>query len=245
MSHPYLQPLSPGEIVRNALHVFRDHLRLLVLVALFPHLALVLLEMLLMTSSEMSGAAFVAMLAGTVLVNAVILTGVTVAIGRTLGGEEPGVMEVYSQTFHGPLLAVVAAYLIAAVLISGGMMMLIVPGIIIGAFFAPSIPMIVVERLGPVEGLARSATLMKSEFVKGAIVFSFFILISGFVPLFVLLVQGAVAMGPFTPLLGAVVGAVTLPLGFSANVLLYFSLRSTDAQAAAQLEAELRTRLAE
>lgn len=245
MPHPYLQPLSAGEIVRNALRVYRDHLRLLVLVALFPHLALLLLETLAMGTGVMSGGEFVVMLAGTVVVNGVILTGVTVAIGWTLSGEEPSLLEVYSRTFRGPLLAVVAAYLIAAVMISAGMMALFVPGILIGAFFAPSIPMIVVERLGPVEGLARSVSIMKGEWVKGAVVFSFFIAISGFLPLFVLLADSSLSMGPFTPLLGAVVGAVTLPLGFAANVLLYFSLRSTDAAAAAQFEAELRARVAE
>jgi hypothetical protein len=245
MSHPYLQPMSAGDIVRNALRVYRDHFRLLVMVALLPHLVLLVLETLLLAPGEPGDAAFALLLLGTAVVNAVALTAITVAIGRALLGPEPGLLEVYGQTVQSRLAAVVVAYLITAVLVSAGMVALLIPGIVIGAVFAPSIPIIVVERRGPADGLAQSVRMMRGEWVKGAVVFSFFILVSGFLPLLLLLAQSAVAIGPFTPLLGAVLGAITLPLGFAANVLLYFSLRSRDEAAAQQLEAELKAPLAE
>jgi hypothetical protein len=243
MSHPYFQPMTGGEIVRNALRVYADHFRLLVLVTLVPQLALLLLETLALAADQPNAGALALLMLATVVMNGVALTALTLAIGRSLLGPEPGVLEVYGQAIHARLLAVVVAYLITSVLVSAGMVALIVPGIIIGSLFAPAIPMIVVERCGPVDGLSRSVSVMRGEWAKGAIVFSFFIAVAGFLPLLAWLLESSVAMGPFTPLLGAIVEAITLPLGFSANVLLYFSLRSTDAAAAQRLEAELKAPL--
>jgi hypothetical protein len=245
MTHPYLRPMSAGEIIVSALRVYRDHFRLLVLVALFPHLVLLALETLLTLGGKPSAPAFVMVLLATVVMNAVALAALTLAIGRATLGQEPGLAEVYAQTLRSGLPSVVVAYLITAVLVSAGMMMLVLPGVILGSLFAPTVPIIVLERRGTVDGLARSVALMKAEWIKGTVVFSFFILVAGFLPLFLLLMQGSIAMGPFTPLLGAIVGAVTLPLGFAANVLLYFSLRAEDTEAAAQLEEALKPPLAE
>jgi hypothetical protein len=244
MPHPYLQPMAAGEIVLNALRVYRDHVRLLVLVSLFPHLALLGLELLVMPGGASTGA-FVLVLLVTVVMNGVALTAITVAIGRITLGEEPGVGETYRQTFRANLPAVVMAYLITAVLVSVGLMLLVVPGILLGALFAPTIPLIVVERRGVIEGLVGSVRLMKGQLSKGIVAFTFFILVAGFLPLLLLLAQGAATMGPLTPLLSAIVGSATLPLGFAANVMLYFSLRATDSAGAEQLEAQLKAPLAE
>ncbi len=245
MSHPYLQPMTAGEIIANALRVYRDHFRLLVLVALFPHLALLALELLIAPPGEPAPEAFLVLMFMTVIMNGIALAALTFAIGRSTQGPEPAVLEVYGLTLRSGLLAVVVAYLISAVLISAGLMVLIVPGIVLGALFAPAVPIIVLERRGVVEGLSRSVTLMKQHWLKGTVVFSFFILVAGFLPLFLLLVQGNAAMGPFTPLLGALIGSITLPLGYTANVLLYFSLCAADADAAAQLAAVLKRPVAD
>lgn len=239
MAHPYLQPQSPGEIVLNAVRVYRDHLRLLVLVALFPHLALLGIELLVLAPVGPTPTAFVLVMLATVVMNGIALAAITLSIGRCLLGPEPTVAETYRDTFRGNLVAVVLAYLVTAVLVSAGIMFLVVPGILIGALFAPSIPLIVVERRGALDGLVRSIRLMQGQLLKGIVVFSFFILVAGFLPLLLLLVQGGAAMGPLTPLLSAIIGSVTLPLGYAANVLLYFSLRAADAAAVEALEAEL------
>jgi hypothetical protein len=237
---PYLQPMSAREIVLNALRIYRDHLRLLVLVALFPHLALLALEMLLLAAGDPGPEAFALLLAATVVMNGVALAALTVATGRAALGEDPGVLEVYGQTVRSHLGQVVVAYFITAVLVSAGMMVLLVPGIMLGSLFAPSVPLIVVERLGVVQGLTRSVTMMKSEWLRGTVTFSFFILVAGFLPLILLIAQGNATAGPLTPLLSAIIGAATLPLGFAANVMLYFSLRTTDAADAQQLQSALR-----
>ena len=240
MRHPYLQPMAPGEIIANALRLYRDHFRLLVLVALGPHMALLGMELLIAPPGAPAPEAFLVLMFVTVIMNGIALAALTLAIGHASMGEEPPVMEIYGETLRAGLLAVVVAYLISAVLISAGLMVLIVPGIVLGALFAPAVPIIVLERRGVVDGLSRSVSLMRQNWLKGAVVFSFFILVAGFLPLFLLLIQGSMAMGPFTPLLSALIGSITLPLGFAANVLLYFSLRADDADAAAQLAAVLK-----
>jgi hypothetical protein len=240
MSIPYLQPMTPGAIIAGALRIYRDHFRLLVLVALGPHLLLLGLELLTTLGGEDSAAAFVIVMGATVVMNGVALAALTVAIGRASLGEEPPVLGVYALALHARLGSVVLAYFVVAVLVSAGMMMLVVPGVLLGALFAPAVPVIVLERRGAMDGLARSVALMKPNLLKGTVVFAFFILVAGFLPLALLLAQSAFGIGPFTPLLGALLGAVTLPLGFAANVVLYFSLRAADAAAASELEAALQ-----
>jgi hypothetical protein len=243
MSAPYLQPMTASEVISNALRVYRDHLRLLVLVALFPHLALLALELLIAPPGAPTPEAFVVLMFVTIAMNGIALAALTLAIGRSTQGAEPGVLEVYGQALRGGLVPVVTAYVISALLVSAGLMALIVPGIVLGALFAPTVPIIVLERRGIVDGLARSVALMRPNLLKGTVVFSYFILVAGFLPLFVLLVQGSVAMGPFTPLLSALIGSITLPLGYTANVLLYFSLCAADGDAAAHLAAALKAPL--
>ena len=71
-------------------------------------------------------------------------------------------------------------------------------------------------------------------------VYAFVVLISGVLPL---LVQVVVGGGTFAPLLGAIVGSVTLPLAYTANVMLYFSVRAKTGYDAAQLESDLSDRV--
>ncbi|MEE8555457.1 MAG: hypothetical protein V3T00_06325, partial [bacterium] len=67
-------------------------------------------------------------------------------------------------------------------------------------------------------------------------VFAFVIVVSGLLPLLFHLIVGP---GPYSPLLSAIAGAVTLPLAYTASVVLYLSLRSLEGYTPEQLEAEL------
>ena len=239
MTHPFLHAMTAGEIVVAGLRVYRDHFRLLMLVALLPHLALLALELLLMAAGAGGDGALLAVLAATVVANAIALAALTVATGRAVQGQEPSLVEVYAQTARSRLGAVVLAYLATALVVSVGMLLLIVPGIALGALFAPVVPAIVLERLGALEGIARSVRLMRPHWLKGMVVFSWFILVAGFLPLYLLFLQVRMGTGPLTPLLSAIIGSVTLPLGFTSHVVLYVSLRADEAGAEAQLAAAL------
>nr|NIR98951.1 hypothetical protein [Gammaproteobacteria bacterium]NIT64764.1 hypothetical protein [Gammaproteobacteria bacterium]NIV21735.1 hypothetical protein [Gammaproteobacteria bacterium]NIY33344.1 hypothetical protein [Gammaproteobacteria bacterium] len=176
-------------------------------------------------------------LGATVVVNGVTLTAITQAVTRSLLGGEPTVAEVYRHTFTRPLWSAIAAYLVTALLISTGIMFLILPGIFLGGVLSVTIP--IIEQRRTVRAMAGSISLLREELVKGMIVFCFFMLVAGLLPLMFLLLQGGAGVGPFTPLLGAIVGAVTLPLGFTAHVLLYLSLRAKSGYTSAALEADL------
>ncbi len=175
----------------------------------------------------------------TIAVNAIALAAVTTAAGAAVLGEERGVGETYAATFRGNVLTVVLVYLFTAISVSFGFMFLILPGLLIGALFAPVIPIAVLERRRVFEAVTRSIELMRGSLVKGLAVFVYFILIAGFVPLLTVVLQTGMGGGPFTPLLGAVIGSVTLPLGFCANVVLYLSLRAGEGYSQAQLAADL------
>jgi hypothetical protein len=230
--------MTAGEIVVAGLRVYRDHFRLLVLVALLPHLALLALELLLMAAGAGGDGALLAVMVAMVVANAIALAALTVATGRAVQGQEPSLVEVYAQTARSRLGAVVLAYLATAIVVSVGVL-LIVPGIALGALFVPVVPAIVLERLGALEGIARSVRLVRPHWLKGMVVFSWFILVAGFLPLYLLFLQVRMGTGPLTPLLSAIIGSVTLPLGFTSHVVLYVSLRADEAGAEAQLAAAL------
>ena len=98
-----------------------------------------------------------------------------------------------------------------------------VPTLVLGGYLALTIPVIVLESLPPMEAVRRSVFLMRQELMKGVAIFGFVVLISGVLPLGLQLIVGS---GPLTPLLAAIVGSVTLPLAYTANVLLYFTVRA-------------------
>jgi len=239
MTHPFLRAMTAGEIILTSLRAYRDHFRLLVLVALVPHLVLLALELLLLAAGAAGGGALLAVLATTVVANGIALAALTVATARAVQGQEPSLIEVYAQTARSRLVAVVLAYLATALVVSGGMMLLILPGILLGALFAPTVPAIVLEHRGALDGIARSVQMMRPHWGKGMVVFSYFILVAGFLPLYLLILQDSMGTGPFTPLLSAIIGSVTLPLGFASHVVLYVSLRSEEEDAEAQLAAAL------
>ena len=243
MNHPYLRPMGAGEIISGAFRIFREHLALMVTVALFPHLVLLAMQSLLLAAGPPTDVTFLMFMLGTIVMNGIALGAITIAVCQVLLGWELRVFQVYALTFRANLLSVVGAYLLIALMVSTGLI-LFIPGLVLGGLFAPAIPIIVVERRRTFSGLARAIAMMRGEMAKGIAVFAFFILVAGLLPLLALFLQAGVAFGPFSPLLGAIIGSVTLPLGFSASVLLYLSLRAGDGLNAEQLEEELSGSLA-
>lgn len=239
---PYLKPMKAGEILLQAFRLYRDHLALLVTVSLLPLLPLVPLAMLLPIASE-EGVIPTRMLV-LAMVNGVIyglvLAAIATAICRIAVGESPSILDVFYITLRRKPTSVVLAFLAINFAVSlvffpslvvGQLVFAIlnmIPALIAGGLLMPAIPAIVVERRSTIGGLARSIALARREWPKAAAVFAYFVLVVIVVPFVLLTFQASLGIGPFLHLLGAIIGAATLPLGFSAVVLLYFSLRSTD-----------------
>jgi hypothetical protein len=228
------------EILGGAFRIFRDHLALLVMVALFPYLGLLGVEYVVMPLSVGSPGLIYLFLLVAVLVDGSVLAALTVAICRSALGGELTVREVYALTRRENWGAVVLVYLISALLVPVGILFLVLPGLLIGAFFGPAIPVVIMERRRPLEAIGRAIALVQPELLKGMAVFAFFLGVAGFLPMAFLLVQMDLGIGPFTPLLGTIIRSVTLPLGHAATVLFYLSLRAGESVDAAGLADELQ-----
>jgi hypothetical protein len=231
-----LRELSTQQVIASAFGIYRDHLANLVMIAIVPHLALLLLDVAISAAGFEPGTAIALLLLGTAIFNALVLAAMTFAIGRAVLGDMPGPLEAYQGGFGRNVLAIVAAYLIIWWLVTLGLLLFILPGLVIGGLLLPTVPAIVLERRPPIAALLRAYRMMRDDWVKASAVFSFVVLISGVLPLLFHLLVGP---GPFSPLLGALIGAITLPLAYSANVVLYLSARSGEGYTQEMLATEL------
>ncbi|MCZ6629456.1 MAG: hypothetical protein O7E56_14635 [SAR324 cluster bacterium] len=256
MERPLIRPMAAAEIIASAFRLFQQHVALLVLIALIPQVVLVLMEYLLREIFASSPGFLFAVVLVIIIMNAVALSAITIAVAGAVLGFPPTVLQTYSLTLRNNLFSVVAAYVMTALIISVGFTLVfapalifgpgpamvfgIIPTLVLGGFLALTIPMIVLESLGPMRAITRSFAMMREELMKGVTVFGFVILISGILPL---LFQFVVGGGPFAPILGAVIGSVTLPLAYTANVMLYFAMRAKEGYTEEQLEQDLTRRM--
>jgi hypothetical protein len=236
MNDHLLRDQSTQEVIASAFRLYRDHFASLVWIALVPHLAMVVLELLIVEAALAPTAALALLLAATTVFNALVLAAMTYAIGQAVLGAMPGLIEAYRGGFGESLLSIIAAYLVNWALVTVGFLLLILPGLVVGGLLLPTVPVIVLEKRNPAQALSRAFRMMRPVALKATAVFAFVVLISGVLPLTFHLVVGP---GPFSPLLGAIVGAVTLPLAHSANVVLYLSERAGEGYTREHLAAEL------
>ena len=111
-----------------------------------------------------------------------------------------------------------------------------------GGLFCVLLPIVVVERLPVFQALSRAHVMIRGELAKGMLAFSFFLLVAGFLPLMLLMLQVGDTpddMGPLTPLLVMLMTSTVLPLGYGAIMALYLSLRGRDGAGTEQLREEL------
>jgi len=235
-----IRTMLTGEILLQALALYRAHFALLVVVAFIPQALLLLVQFLLSQLGEATPGLLLVLLILTVVAKAVTLSAITtVAAGAALG-YPPTLVQTYALTLRNNLAWVVAANVLTALLTSLGLLFFIFPGLIVGGYLAPTVPIIVLESRNPFDAIGRSFTMMRPELAKGIAVFGFIILISEVLPLLLHLMLG---IGPLSPLLSAVLGAVTLPLAYTANAILYFSVRAGEGYTPEMLDADLRSRL--
>ncbi len=258
MNNPYMRPMIAGEIFAAAFRIYREHLTLLVLVSLLPHgmLALVLmfLPVNVQTTNSEALAFIVGMFATLIIFNGLVLTALTVAIAALVLGEEPTLFEVYRRTFRakpGGMMVVllIINFIIPLVLLPGllaGNSVLFVMFLALALYFCgllfPALAIVIVERVWFPKAIYRSVSATRVVWARAMGVVSFFLLISVFLPfLLLLLLSGGrvIISGPFMPVLGVIISAVTLPMGFIAIVLFYFSLRSADDEIRAGLRTDL------
>ena len=250
-----IRPMTVGEILQNSARLFQQNLILLVLVTFLPQAVLLGVETLIGDMIKERPQILAVIIVVVVVMNAVALSAITTAVAGCVLGYPPTVRQTYSVTLRNKLFWVVTTYVATAIISTLGFAMVFtpalvlgvvpalflgfVPTLVLGGYLAIAIPVIVLETLPPFMAIARSFQLMREELSKGIAVFGFVVLMSGVLPL---MFQMMVGGGPFAPLLGTVVGSVTLPFAYTATVLLYLTVRSKEGYSLEQLGEDLAQR---
>lgn len=109
-----------------------------------------------------------------VIATAVQVGGVTYGAVQQLAGRPVRFGAMFSATFRR-LLPLLGVSILATLIVWGGLLLLIVPGIALACALAPAIPAVMAERLGPVEAIKRSWGLTRghraSIFLAGLLLF--------------------------------------------------------------------------
>ena len=120
---------------------------------------------------------FLVCFAGALLINLVSSAVVVVMAREALAGRRPMMGAAYSEVI-GRLGAVVGASLLYALIVGVASVFLFVPGLVAAFFLMFVLPAVLLDRLGPIDGLKRSAALVRNNagrafgLVVGAIVAS-------------------------------------------------------------------------
>ena len=131
-----------------------------------------------------------------------------------------------SMPFVGP---VIVASIVAAIAIGIGLLLLIVPGLYLLTIWAVIIPVIVIERSGPMDAFGRSQRLVRGRgwYVFGTLVLLYIIQLIASVLLGLILsaLPGAFREGLST----AIAGTLVAPYVALAMTLIYYRLTASDA----------------
>lgn len=147
----------------------------------------------------------------------------TIAVADRILGGNAGWREVWMLLFRR-LGLLLSAVIPAAIVIAFGCVFFLIPGLVLALFFAFVSPVVLIEGLGGRAALERSTTLVRSDWLRVALVLLAFALVRG-----VAQVLGSALVPPgsifFSSLLSDLVTMVLLPIPVLGAVLLYFDIR--------------------
>ncbi|MEX2416784.1 MAG: glycerophosphoryl diester phosphodiesterase membrane domain-containing protein [Actinomycetota bacterium] len=151
----------------------------------------------------------------------VLLAAITKAAADDIVGRTPSVGESYRFGFN-KFFSVLWISILAGLIVAGGLILLIIPGIIFAVKLTTAIPSLVVENKRGTQAIGRSWNLTKGHFwhVLGAVVVS--AILTG--------VVSAIISGPFSGwflggLFSGIAMSITMPFSSLVLVLLYTDLR--------------------
>lgn len=164
-----------------------------------------------------SGGELLDLVLGTVA-QGLLAASLAYATFRSLQGERAGIGEAMAKGF-GVILPVIGASILLGIVITLGLLVLIVPGVILACMYYVAIPAIAVERIGVGAALARSALLTRGH--RGSIFVLFLLLGLGAVLLGAVLlatlvadpIAGVIASGLISAVFG-IVGAVAQAVAY-------------------------------
>lgn len=187
----YVREYSAGEIIRTAVDIYRAHFRPLFVLALLPLLLSCALKLAFLRIDSPASVmiAFVLDCAAGFVISAVM----TVSVSDICVGNRPDIGRSYNQLFSlfGKSLVTL---ILSACVIAIGFLLLIVPGIIFGAWYLYGAAIVMLERLGGTDALRRSKELGKGKYLRN-IGITFFFSIAMLIPAFVIGALTGLVMG--------------------------------------------------
>jgi len=108
------------------------------------------------------GPAFLVFIAVSMLVNLISSAVVVVMAKDALGAREPSMGDAFAAVM-ARLTDVVVASVLFAVIVGVASIFLVIPGIIAGFFLMFTLPAVLLDNVGAIDGLKRSATLVKNN----------------------------------------------------------------------------------
>lgn len=147
----------------------------------------------------------------------------TIAVADRILGGNAGWREVWMLLFRR-LSLLLSAVIPAAIVIAFGCVFFLIPGLICALFFAFVSPVVLIEGIGGRAALERSTALVRSDWLRVALVLLAFAVVRG-----VAQVLGSALVPPgsifFGSLVSDLVTMVLLPVPVLGAVLLYFDIR--------------------
>jgi hypothetical protein len=162
-----LRPMNIGELLDRTFFLYRKHFIVFVSIVALPQLIMLAFGLMqLAIRSAGSGIAQALWTLVALLVNLVVLSiayaATVLALSDVHLGKMASIRNAYAGT-KGRLLKIVLVIVCASIGIFFGLILLIVPGIILGLAWSVSIPATVIEKEGPLNALQRSAQLTKGS----------------------------------------------------------------------------------
>jgi hypothetical protein len=147
----------------------------------------------------------------------------TIAVADRVLGGNAGWREVWMLLFRR-LDKLLSALIPAALLVALGLMLFVIPGIVLAFLFAFVSPVVLIEGLGGRAALRRSVELVRSDWLRVALVVVVFAVIQGVARILAsaLIPHSAIFMDS---LITDLVNLVLLPIPIIGAVLLYFDIR--------------------
>jgi hypothetical protein len=237
-----MRPLTTGEIVRETFRFYGTTLATVVSLALIAHLPLLFLTGIASGGAPPDPLPAMALLALTLLLIGIVVNAIYLALLAAAAGRTEGVVRCLRWSMGRPTGTVLLGYMVTNLVTHLGLLLFIVPGLLAGGLLAVTVPAVVIEKKGLFAAIARSVALLRQDWLKGIGVFAFGMFFSELLPFQLLLaMQMWVGRGPFSPVLTALLAAITMPLALTANLLLYLSQRAGEraGSTAEALRAEL------
>jgi hypothetical protein len=165
----YIRPQSAGEILRNAMHLYRTNFREFFLVYLVPTLPVSVVYVIALDigSPKLSyAAAALALLAG-----AFAVMPITVVLSDICLGNEPSVRRAFRRAFDRSFGQLIGTFLLYMVIITLGLILCVIPGLVFYGWYLFALTIVVLERTGGWAALRRSKELGQGCYLRNLGIF--------------------------------------------------------------------------